>query len=410
VLGASALLVSLTCAGCRRAEAPPSSERRATPSSLATPYPPGRWRQAPQAEIDRTLLWASHILIRHRDVPPGIVAFQPRQWTPEPPAPARTREQAFALAERLATELQRDPTRFASMAREYSEDIVTRDTGGRLGVLRPLVSAFSPEVLDALEALGPEQVSRVVETAYGFHVLLHQAPPPERTVSGARIVIGYDEAPWLARHLARRPIPPRSRAEALALARRIQAELERQPGAFARLVEQYSEHRDALRQGDFGAWSTREPTPIALEVDTLLGLEVGQIAPPRDTLFGIQIIQRTPDRRRQRLAMARAELGFNPRLPDADPDSEASVLARARHIAELVHADPKRLSELHAEVCCAGVWQWTEGQGNVFYEQRLLQLPIGASTSEPVRSNEIFAVLQRLEPDARAPAVRLELP
>jgi hypothetical protein len=250
----------------------------------------------------------------------------------------------------------------------------------------------------------------VVETSYGFHVLQRHAPPSERHVSGARIVIGHDDAPWLARHLARGPIPRRSWSEAWALARRIYAEARERPADFGRLVQQYSEHRDALRQGDFGSWSSREYTPFPVEVDTLLGLDVGEVAPPRDTLFGIQIIVRTPERPRQRLAMARVELSFDPALPDSDPRSENAVRRRAQDIARVVQTQPTRLAEFQKDACCEGVRQWVEGQGNVFYERALSTLAIGQSTPEAVRQPDRYAILERREPDSVVPQVRLELP
>src|SRR5262249_2985714 len=149
-----------------------------------------------------------------------------------------------------------EPAQFAAMAERVSEDVATNTRGGSLGGINAFMLQTCPEVLDALSALKQGEVSRPVESAYGFHVFLLRAPPRDATVSGARIVVGYDEAPWLQAFLARRPLPRRSRAEALALAQKVY-ERARQGEDFQRLVEEFTDHQEAVRKGDFGAWSTR---------------------------------------------------------------------------------------------------------------------------------------------------------
>lgn len=180
----------------------------------ATAYPPARWRLARPEALYPVRLRLSHILIRYEGVQPGIVSFQLPNWTPSPPPPARTAEQARALAEGISARLQKSPAEFATVARELSEDIATRDLGGALGVRSAFDYYVTPEVLDAVAVLKPGEVSRVVETQYGFHVLMNQGLPVEQTVSGVRVLIAHDAAPWLRIFLARGTVPARSRTEA----------------------------------------------------------------------------------------------------------------------------------------------------------------------------------------------------
>jgi peptidyl-prolyl cis-trans isomerase SurA len=58
---------------------------------------------------------------------------------------------------------------FARLAREYSDDPGTRDDGGNLGWQQKgnLVAAFE----DALYALQPGEISDIVETSFGFHII-----------------------------------------------------------------------------------------------------------------------------------------------------------------------------------------------------------------------------------------------
>jgi len=62
---------------------------------------------------------------------------------------------------------------FEDIAREISED-ATASAGGDLGVVAP--GQFVPGFEAALTALGPGEVSDVVETPYGFHVIKRLEP------------------------------------------------------------------------------------------------------------------------------------------------------------------------------------------------------------------------------------------
>ncbi len=58
---------------------------------------------------------------------------------------------------------------FAALAREFSADTQSKETGGDLGFQDP--SRLSPELAEAAEALQPGDVSSPVRTQFGFHVL-----------------------------------------------------------------------------------------------------------------------------------------------------------------------------------------------------------------------------------------------
>ena len=71
------------------------------------------------------------------------------------------------------TEVRRDGSRFASLAARYSEDQGSKDRGGLLGVAGH--GAYVTPFEDAAWALEPGQVSDVVRTPFGVHII--RRPP-----------------------------------------------------------------------------------------------------------------------------------------------------------------------------------------------------------------------------------------
>ena len=80
-------------------------------------------------------------------------------------AKQRTREQLLDMRERVIT----GKTRFETLARMYSQDPGTALRGGEMepSPLNALDQAFA----DALELLKPGQISEVVESQFGFHII-----------------------------------------------------------------------------------------------------------------------------------------------------------------------------------------------------------------------------------------------
>ncbi|HSC85958.1 MAG TPA: peptidylprolyl isomerase [Polyangiaceae bacterium] len=81
----------------------------------------------------------------------------------------RTRDQARELAEQLRQRALGGED-FAKLAAEFSDDRGSAANGGQLGTFRreQMVGEFS----NAAFALEPWQISHVVESSYGFHVIL----------------------------------------------------------------------------------------------------------------------------------------------------------------------------------------------------------------------------------------------
>lgn len=130
---------------------------------------------------------------------PATIAFSQVVVAPRPADSTRTA--ARARAEYLLAQL-RGGAEFADVARRHSDDPGSSDRGGDLGWFRP--AEMVPAFADAVRALRPGQLSGIVESRHGFHIIRL-----ERVRAGER----------QARHILVRPAitdADRERARALA--------------------------------------------------------------------------------------------------------------------------------------------------------------------------------------------------
>jgi parvulin-like peptidyl-prolyl isomerase len=95
-------------------------------------------------------------------------------------------------AERILAQLQAGAD-FAALARTYSQDTSTRETGGDLGFF-PRGILVAPEVEDAAFALQPGQSSGVVSSALGYHLVQAIERDPARSVSPENLRLLQDRA------------------------------------------------------------------------------------------------------------------------------------------------------------------------------------------------------------------------
>lgn len=85
-------------------------------------------------------------------------------------ADAAAKAKTKAEAQKVLTEVQANPKQFAELAKKYSQDTVSAENGGSLGFFvqdGTMVKPFE----DAAFALKPDQISGLVETQYGYHIL-----------------------------------------------------------------------------------------------------------------------------------------------------------------------------------------------------------------------------------------------
>lgn len=86
-----------------------------------------------------------------------------------------------ALAEDLRRNAVQAHASFSSLAQKFSDDQATRERGGDLGTFAR--GAHTPAFDDAAFALKSGEVSNVVETEYGYHIIKSRGREPARTAS-----------------------------------------------------------------------------------------------------------------------------------------------------------------------------------------------------------------------------------
>ena len=410
VAGIAVLLAASACRSSHGTsaprEGPATSAAASAPVALTVlPYPRGRWRLAPPDTLSNVVLWVSHILVRYNHSDRD--SLLPLRWQAEPPAPARSRAEALAIATRISTQAGADPASFARFAAEQSEDIVTSATGGSLGGVRAsdLLLADS-QVLDALASLHDGEVSRPVETQHGFHVFLRRAPPPLTSLAARRIVVAYDGAPGMGAS----PAAPanRTRPEAAAIARSIAQALRADSSRFAQYIAEYPARADADPTGAIGVWTSEEPGDFAREREQLARLTIGGVTDPIDSPDGFEVLWRTPVDEPV-YALELVKLAFRAGVPAEDPNSRESALRLAHTLLQSVATNPPAFEALQGQYCCQGVEWWSRGRVAGTLVDYAAKLSLEGISREPVESPPFLLLAKRVDPRLRAPP-RFDLP
>lgn len=153
------LALTLALAGCAsltepgsgappaaRQEAPAAAAEVVAAAAPAEPAPP-----PPEPSVG-----ASHVLIQYK----GSTRADPKV--------TRSKEEAKKLASEIMAKAKKGQD-FAGLARQYSDEPGAKDRAGSLGKFprQAMVKPFA----DAAFALKPGEISDVVETQFGFHVI-----------------------------------------------------------------------------------------------------------------------------------------------------------------------------------------------------------------------------------------------
>ncbi len=173
---------------------------------------------------------------------------------------------------------------FVALAREFS-DASDRAGGGQLGLRT--ADRYPPLFLDATRNLGAGDISGLVRSGAGFHVLKvlekSNAALPPMTVTQSR-----------ARHILLRLSPQRSEKAARDQLSEFKKNIMAGKADFAALARDNSQDGSAAQGGDLG-WAN--PGMFVPEFEEALNrLAPGQISDPLVSRFGVHLIQLTERR------------------------------------------------------------------------------------------------------------------
>ncbi|MFH1129793.1 MAG: peptidylprolyl isomerase [Pseudomonadota bacterium] len=194
-----------------------------------------------------------------------------------------SKEDALKRAQEIAKKAKEAPEKFADLAREYS-DCPSGAQGGDLGTWHKgrMVPAFD----QAIEKLKVGEVSDVVETQFGYHVMIRREVKPPVDVAAAQIMIAYEGA------MRARPDVKRTKDAAMKLAEKLAVEAAKNPAKFAELAKKHSDGPEAVKGGDMGTWNTGQPRMPSVFTNAILALEIGGISKVVETPFGYHVFKR----------------------------------------------------------------------------------------------------------------------
>lgn len=135
----------------------PAAAHGETPHVAAPPPQPPVTNPAPP-QLPPDTFGAKHVLVMHKDsrrVPPGIT---------------RTKEEALARAKEALAKAKAPGAKFEDVVASYSDEPNAAARGGNLGNFRK--GAMVKEFQDGLEATKVGEISDIVETPFGYHVIL----------------------------------------------------------------------------------------------------------------------------------------------------------------------------------------------------------------------------------------------
>lgn len=177
---------------------------------------------------------------------------------------------------------------FAVLVREFSDvtDSASRANGGQMGLRT--ADRYPPLFLEATQNLGVDQLSTVVRSGAGFHILKvlekKSAGLPPTTVTQSR-----------ARHILLRPSAQLSEAAARTKLADFKKRILAGQADFSALARDHSQDGSAAQGGDLG-WAS--PGMFVPEFEEVMHrLAPSQISEPLVSRFGVHLIQLTERRK-----------------------------------------------------------------------------------------------------------------
>jgi hypothetical protein len=214
-----------------------------------------------------TCLW---IVVSHEKAAQGF-----------PDGESRDRAVAWRRAKEALAKARDPNVDFVEIVKRYTDDSEGKARNGALGnVLSPKVPPGFQAVADALFGMEIGQVSDVVQSPMGFHVMMRTP-----VFSAAHILIQYKGSSSAKPEITR----TKEAAEKFATELTTRAKA---PGAdFAALAREHSDGPKGPKGGDIGMFGSGQMAPEFEKA--LVAIKEGEVTGPVETRFGFHFIKRT---------------------------------------------------------------------------------------------------------------------
>jgi peptidyl-prolyl cis-trans isomerase SurA len=190
------------------------------------------------------------------------------------PKPSEEAEQkARARIDTILARL-RSGADFAELARLYSEDPGSAKRGGEIGFAKR--GDFVPEFEEAAFALKPGEISDVVRTQFGFHVIQVLERRGEK-IRLRQILIRLQTSPEDEKKTAERLLDIRRR-------------IQKGEWTFAEAAKKFSEDPNSADKGGDLGWFKVDEFQLEAFKKAVEKLQVGEISDPVKTQFGLHLI------------------------------------------------------------------------------------------------------------------------
>jgi len=176
---------------------------------------------------------------------------------------------------------------FPRLAEQYSEDPGSAANGGELGFIQR--GEFVREFEEAAFALEPGQVSDIVETKFGYHIIKLLERRGEK-INTAHILIRVQTT-------------SEDEKRTLQRAEEIRQQILEGSADFAEMAKKYSDDKTTAAEGGSLGWFPVDQLQIAEFKKAVQDLKVGQVSSPLRTKFGYHVIKLDDKKEARKLAL-----------------------------------------------------------------------------------------------------------
>lgn len=345
------------------------------------PKTQGRVPTKPAKEAKRVA--GSWVVISHSEVENALESGK-----------ARSKEDAKKRADEALAKARNPEVKFADVVAEYTDFEPSRKTGGAMGRVfsRGEMPPAFKAVEDAIFGMEIGQVSAVVESPLGFHVIMRDEIIE---YAAAHILLQYKGSQRAKPTVTRTKDEAKKRAEELVL------EARKEGADFAELAKKNSDGPSGPKGGLLGNFGPGQMVP-AFET-AVSAISVGTITGPVETPFGFHVIKRT----KPEVPLGASHILISHKDSSRPKPTVTRTKEEAKKLADEIHAeaikegaDFAELAKKHSDGPSAprggDLGTFEKGRMVPAFEEAVFALKVG-EVSKPVETQFGFHVILRTQ-------------